>query len=150
MQIGNVKYLCYIITHPCPDLKSTSLVKREPNIVKYIKVRDAHGKHGDVIKWKHFKRYWPFVWGIHRSPVNSPHKGQWRGALVFSLICAWTNCWVNNRDAGDLRRHRVHYDFIVMHVHFLSICVQQIRCYVHRAIKVVYWIHQHEIWWMFG
>ena len=45
--------------------------------------------HDDVIKWKHSPRYWPFVRGIHRSPVNSPHKGQWRGALVFSLICAW-------------------------------------------------------------
>ena len=42
----------------------------------------------DVIKWKHFLRYWPFVWGIHRSPLNSPHKGQWRGALMFSLISA--------------------------------------------------------------
>ena len=38
--------------------------------------------HDDVIKWKHFPHYWPFVWGIHRSPVNSPHKGRWRGALV--------------------------------------------------------------------
>ena len=64
----------------------------------------------DIIKWKHFPRYWPFVWGIHRSPVNSPHKGQWRGALMFSLICAWTNGRVNNRDAGDLRRHPAHYD----------------------------------------
>ena len=44
--------------------------------------------HDDVIKWKHFPRNWPFVRGIHRSPVNSPHKGQWRGALMFSLICA--------------------------------------------------------------
>ena len=42
----------------------------------------------DVIKWKHFPRYRPFVRGIHRSTVNSPHKGHWRGALVFSLICA--------------------------------------------------------------
>ena len=42
--------------------------------------------HDDVIKWKHFPRYWPFVWGIHRSQVNSPHKGQLRGALMFSLI----------------------------------------------------------------
>ena len=33
----------------------------------------------DVIKWKHFPRYWLFVRGIHRWPVNSPHKGQWRG-----------------------------------------------------------------------
>ena len=72
--------------------------------------------HDDVIKWKHFPRYWPFVRGIHRSPVNSPHKGQWRGALMFSLICAWINGWVNNREACDLRRHHAHYDVIVMHV----------------------------------
>ena len=46
-------------------------------------------QHDDVIKWKHFPRYWPFLRGIHRSPVNSPHKGQWCRALMFSLICAW-------------------------------------------------------------
>ena len=72
------------------------------------------GTHDDVIKWKHFPRYWPFVGGIHRSPVNSPHKGQWRGALMFTLICTRINGWVNNREAGDLRRHRAHYDVIVM------------------------------------
>ena len=55
--------------------------------------------HDDVTKWKLFPRYWPFVWVIHRSPVNSPHKGQWRGALIFSLICVWINDWVNNREA---------------------------------------------------
>ena len=71
--------------------------------------------HHDVIKWKHFSRYWPFVRGIHRSPVNSPHKGQWRGALMFSLICDWINDWINNREAGDLRRHRAHNDIIVTH-----------------------------------
>ena len=70
--------------------------------------------HDDVIKWKHFPRYWPFVRGIHRSPVNSPHKGQWRGALMFSFISTGTNSWANNRDAGDLRRHRAHYGVIVM------------------------------------
>ena len=48
-------------------------------------------QHDDVIKWKHFLLYWPFVRGIRRSPVNSPHKGQWRGALMFSLICARIN-----------------------------------------------------------
>ena len=52
--------------------------------------------------------------GIHRSPVNSPDTDQWRGALMFSLIYAWTNGWVNNQDAGDLRRHRAHYDVTVM------------------------------------
>ena len=70
--------------------------------------------HGDVIKWKHFPRYWPFVRGIHRPPVNSPHKGQWRGALMFSLICVWINGWVNNGEAGYLRRYRTHCDVTVM------------------------------------
>ena len=70
--------------------------------------------HDDVIKWKHFPRNLTFVRGIHRSAVNSPHKGQWRGALMFSLICVWINGWVNNHRAGDLRRHRGHYDVIVM------------------------------------
>ena len=70
--------------------------------------------HDDVIKWKHFPRNWPFVRKIHRSPVNFPHKGQWRGALMFSLIYAWINDWANNREAGDLRRQHGHYDVIVM------------------------------------
>ena len=70
--------------------------------------------HDDVIKWKHFPRNWPFVRRIHRSPVNSPHKGQWRGALMFSLICVWINGWVNNREAGDLRRYRANYDVTVI------------------------------------
>ena len=68
--------------------------------------------------WRHqmktFPRYWPFVLGILRSPVNSTHKGRWRGALIFSLICAWTNGLVNSRNDGDLRRHRAHYDVSVM------------------------------------
>ena len=79
----------------------------------------------DVFKWKHSPRNWPFVRGIYRSPVNSPHKGQWCVALMFSLICSWTNNWANDLNAGDLRRHRVHYDVTVMHpmvhVHIRSI-----------------------------
>ena len=72
----------------------------------------------------------PFTWWRHQmetfsallalcagtSPVSvtSPHTGQWRGALMFSLICAWIKGWVNNHEAGDLRRHRGHYDVSVM------------------------------------
>ena len=48
------------------------------------------------------------------STVNSPHKGQWRGVLMFSLISAWINDCVTNREAGDLRCHRAHYDVFVM------------------------------------
>ena len=65
--------------------------------------------HDDVIKWKYFPRYWPFVRLIHRSSVNSPKKCQWRGVLMISLICAWTNGWVKNHVAADLKRHRAHY-----------------------------------------
>ena len=54
--------------------------------------------HDDVIKWKHIPRYWPFVRGIHRSPVNSPHKGQWRKALMFSwcFFSAYEYCLCNS------------------------------------------------------
>ena len=51
---------------------------------------------------------------IHRSPMNSPHKGQSHGAFIFPLICAWTNGWVNNRDTCDLRRHRAHHGVTLM------------------------------------
>ena len=81
--------------------------------------------YDDVIKWKHFPRFWPFVWGIHRSPVNSPHKGQWRGALIFSLISFWINGLVNNRGAGDLGRYRTPCDVTVM-------------CKTHRNRKIPY------------
>ena len=66
------------------------------------------------MQWKHFPRYWPFVRGIIRSPANSPHKGQSRRALMFSLIFARTNGWVSYRDTGDMRRNRPQYDVTVL------------------------------------
>ena len=58
---------------------------------------------------------WTVTWWRHQmetfSSVNSPRKGRWRRAL---MIFAWLNGWVNNREAGDLRRHRAHYDIKVM------------------------------------
>ena len=70
--------------------------------------------------WRHqmetFSCYWPFVCGFHRSPTKSPHKGQWRRGFRFPLISApWINGWVSNREAGDLRRYRAHYDVTVMY-----------------------------------
>ena len=73
--------------------------------------------HDDGTKWKRFPRYWPYVRGIHRSVVNSPHKGQWHGALNFYLICSWINGWVNNGEAGGLRCHGAHYNVTVMIYH---------------------------------
>ena len=68
----------------------------------------------DVIKWKYFPCYLALVRGVHRRPVDSPHKGQWCAPLMLALICAWTNAWTIIRYAGDLRRHCVHYDTTVM------------------------------------
>ena len=84
---------------------------QDPLLVKcMISHTICHFIHDDVIKWKHFPHDWPSLWGLHRSPVNSSHKGQWRRALIFSLLSVWTNGWVNNWYAGDLRCHCAHYD----------------------------------------
>ena len=98
--------------------------------------------HEDVIKWKHFPRYWPFVRGIHRSPVNSPHKGQGRGALKLSLICARINSWVYNGEAGDSGRNRAHYDVTVMIPGVYCTCMYVIW---KRNVKNVY-MHSCQLW----
>ena len=68
--------------------------------------------------WRHqmeaFSALLALCAGNSPATVNSPHKGQWRGALMFSLACVWINGWTNNREAGDLRHHRAHYIVIVM------------------------------------
>ena len=117
----------FILKRPSTDVhltlsKEWSVVTEVKSFLWYGNFMIANGEchpgdhcwHDDVIKWKHFPRYWPFVRGIHRSPVNSPHKGQWRGALMFSLIFIRINGWVNNDEAGDLRRHLAHYDVTLM------------------------------------
>ena len=69
--------------------------------------------HGDDIKWKHFHLL-ALCEGNPSVIVISAYKVQWRGALMFSLICAWTSVSANHRDVGDLRRHRDHYDTTVV------------------------------------
>ena len=77
-----------------------------------------YSSYNESIWWshqmEHFPCYWPFVRGIHQSPVDFPHKGQWRRASMFSLIGASTNSWANNWDAGHLRCHCTHYHVTVM------------------------------------
>ena len=65
--------------------------------------------HDDVIKWKHFPRYWPFVQGIH--PLTKASDAE---LWCFLWSAPRINGWVNNREAGDLRRYRAHYDVILM------------------------------------
>ena len=85
--------------------------------------------HDCVIKWKHFPRYWPFVRGIYRSAVNSPHKGQWRTALIFSLICPWITVeqtilrLVLETPLGSLLRHcnEVHFVTYIAYICLLPL-----------------------------
>ena len=74
------------------------------------------------------------------SPASGgfPYKGQWHRAVMFSLIYAWTNCWVNNRYAGDFRRPRAHYDVTVMSYRWYD-PTQQAMCYsCHCRFKVIH------------
>ena len=105
-------------------------------------VKEAHVYDIDLTLSGFIKRYSQCLWSWWRhqmetfstslalcagnspGPVNSPHKGQWRRALMFSLICARINDWVNNREADDLRRHRGHYDVSVMASSWLT-CIQR-------------------------
>ena len=70
----------------------------------------------DISWWRHQMEAFSALLALYarHSPVNSPHKSQWRGDLMFFLIWVWINGSVNSREAGDLRRHRAHYDVIVM------------------------------------
>ena len=81
---------------------------------RYIKCSNVCLLHYQLITWWRNQIEIFSMLLAHRSPVNSPHKGQWRRALVFSLICAWTNGWANNGDASNLRRHCAPYDVHVM------------------------------------
>ena len=95
---------------------------------------------------------------LTQSPVNSPHKCQWRGALMFYLICAWINAWVNIREAGDLRRCRAHYDAIVMHCDiFCTSNTHKFFCILEgwRGLYLIrpfgkiseVWIKIHQLWY---
>ena len=100
-------------------------------VLPEISTRMIPPLHDDVIKWKHFLRYWPFV-----RRIQFPHKGQWRGALMFTLICARLNEWVNTRKAGDLRRHRAHHDVIVMYF----LCVT-------KPHAIIWWYFTAKLFW---
>ena len=103
---------------------------KQPSLGQYWSILLAHIC---VIRprWRHqmetFPRYWPFLWGIHRWPVDSPHKGQWRGALMLSLICSLNKRLSKQSWGWCLRRHRAHYDVIVMPQSF---------CYIDQCIEV--------------
>ena len=121
----------HVINYPCWDLTQSVLLECASGVIDYCKYPFSYNRilsdiHQSIAWsradsgswWRHqmetFSALLALCAGNSPVPVNSPHKGQWRGALMFSLIYAWINDWVNNRQAGDLRRYCCHYDVNVM------------------------------------
>ena len=111
---SHASYACLIGYIGRAYVNISRLLRKLPRLILDMCFIKGSNVHDDVIKWKHFLLCWPFVRGIYRSSLNYPHKGQWSGALIFSLNCARINGWVNNGEAGDLRRNRAHHDVTVM------------------------------------
>ena len=133
-----------VVCHECPDMTVHAILLGASFRGIWVnEIGLIYCIQDDVIKWKHFSRYWPFVRGIHRSPVNSPHKSQWRGALMYSLICAWTNGWVKNRGTGDMRRHRAYYDvFIMIYSEYRSDRAKKWYCFQILWLHIFLWTEQ--------
>ena len=112
--------------------------------------------HDDVIKWKLVPRYWPFVRGIHWSPVNSLHKGQWREALMFSLIYA-LNERLSKQSQGwwfeTPSRSLWRCNAVLLHINidYFSVCLWQRDCCIREAGliltgAILYVIHVLWLW----
>ena len=99
-------------------LSKSCMRKHQRNFPAFRIMSGYDGYDGAHTWWRHqmetFSALLALCADYSPVPVNSPHKGQWLGALMFTLICAPINDWVNNREAGDLRRHLDHYGVSVM------------------------------------
>ena len=111
-------YLVFFLSHSKASELSNWLLH-----LKYIKPSSISISWGLQLSicnpsWRHQMEIFSTLLAI--CVENSPDTGEFPAqrqvtrAAMFSLICAWMNGWVNNRDASDLRRHHVHYDVIVM------------------------------------
>ena len=95
-----------------------------------INCPSVHHRLAFCEKWP----WWRYQMGIFSALLavcagNSPVTGEFPSqkasdAEVWCFLCSvpWINSWVNNREAGDLRRHRAHYDVIVIHCCSVNLC----------------------------
>ena len=109
----NYDRLCFHKYNPLAERKIQSY--KPMTLWEQACLRKKWNKKAFPLSWwrhqmSHFPRYCPFV----RDRDRPPHKGQWRGPLMFSLICVWSNSWANNGDAGDMKRRRAHWDITAM------------------------------------
>ena len=117
--IQTIVHTCNVVLVKLPFSLRNRYVRNLRNHWHHINILHPNNlsrEHDDVIKCKHFPRYWLFMRGIHRSPVNSPHKASDSELWYFLWSAPWINGWVNNRETGDLRRRHAHYDVIVINL----------------------------------
>ena len=119
-----------IVHHRVPFSSWNSTMANKQTVISEIVT-----EHDNVMKWKYFPRYWSFVRGIHRSPVNSPHKGQWRGALMFSLIWALNKRlskqswgWWFEMPSCSLWRHCNEFSDAWRHIHIEMLSISLSLC----------------------
>ena len=109
-KISNKNCLKYKIISLLKPLANSPLSEPPPGIIRYWWINEPHLGFLSLLQ--------AAVPDIMTSSNSTGgfllYKGQGRGALMFSLTCAWTDGWANKRDAGDLRRHGAHYDVTVM------------------------------------
>ena len=123
---------------PCDDVIMNEVKFKGMDKIDWCQTKTKCSKHeanAFFSWWRHqmetFSALLAICAGNSTVPGEFPHKGQWRGALLFSLICVWINGWVNDRQVGDLRRYRTHYDVIVM------------LCYAALAFAANEWTYNH-------
>ena len=125
--ISDIVCLEFLLTKMRRMYESTTLLINKEEMWEYILGQSVRSKNTDPndlsdfsfqIWIRSYSIYIPLhmiiICSIDTDIVFSLHICQWRGALMFSLICGSTNGWANNRDAANLRRHRSHYDVTVM------------------------------------
>ena len=104
---------CHIYASPClsgsyHEYEShwwVTFITNRKKISGSMNIKINNQYHYDVIKWKHFPRYWTFVRGIHQSQLDSPHKRPITRAFGFPLLIVWTDGWTNTRLTDDSRHH---------------------------------------------
>ena len=116
---------CYVIIHVSEeDTKNYAIqctVERSYNAAHFIMMTSSNGKKIRVtghLCGESTGRGW-----IPRTKASDAE-------LWFLLWCVLINGWVNNHEAGDLRRNRAHYDVIVMSRYYIRHCDDNSRTYI--------------------
>ena len=116
-----------------PELTLSKIQKMGPGLrrnysTNFLHSVDSHHCHYDVIKWKHFPHYWPFVRGIHQSLVDSSsQRPVTRSFDVFFDLCL--NKWLGNRKQSRSRWFETPSQSLRCHCNVQTVVTYCISCF---------------------